>query len=332
MNKPRLLFPFLVKPLVFSSFFFSLFFSCSSDKSAFDPQRLGRSGTVPQNLKILDVWLQDRESRFPALRAEADKKIIWKDPILKTKTPLALVYLHGYTATRKEIDPAPTLLAAELGANLFYTRLTGHGLTPDAHKDVRMEDWLDDALEALEMGERLGNKVVIVATSTGGTLGVWLAQSSVRERVAAEILVSPNLTPKNSQLEWLLWPFSEMILKLALGDYREFTPNNDYKARYWDTKTSTHSLIPMMHLVDLARKGDFDRWKTPALVFYDPQDQVVDEAVTVKLFQNKKMVKLRPVENSGDPEHHVLVGDAEAPQFTPVFVAEAAAFIRQTLN
>lgn len=304
-------------------------FSCSPDRGAFDPKKLIRTSLVPQDIKLLDAWLLDRENRYPALRAEAEKKIVWNDPAQKNKTKIALVYLHGYSATRKEIDPAPALLAAEMGANLFYTRLTGHGLTPDAHKDVRLEDWLDDTLEALEVGERLGDRVVIVATSTGGTLGVWLAQGSVRDRVAAEVLVSPNLTPKDDHTEFLLWPFSDLLVKIFVGDYRNFNPNNEYKARFWDTKTSSHSLIPMMRLVDLARKGDFSNWKTPTLVFYDPQDQVVDESVTVKLFKNINHIQLREVVNPGDPEHHLIVGDAGSPDFTPIFVKESSQFLKR---
>ncbi|MDD4273595.1 MAG: hypothetical protein PHG14_07705 [Desulfobacter postgatei] len=37
------------------------------------------------------------------------------------------VYIHGFSATRKETAPLSDLVAKTLNANLFYTRLSGHG-------------------------------------------------------------------------------------------------------------------------------------------------------------------------------------------------------------
>ena len=122
----------------------------------------------------LDGYLARSEARFADLRPGVEKTIIWADSS-KAKTPIALVYLHGFSATRQETRPLCDTLAARLGANLFYTRLRGHGRSDDAMAEASANDWLNDSYEALAIGRRLGERVVLVGTSTGATPAAWLA-------------------------------------------------------------------------------------------------------------------------------------------------------------
>ncbi|GIV58500.1 MAG: hypothetical protein KatS3mg042_1413 [Rhodothermaceae bacterium] len=107
----------------------------------------------------LDAYLAAAEARFDDLRPGVEKAIVWADPATRSRTPLAVVYLHGFSATREETRPLCDTLAARLGANLFYTRLTGHGRTGEALAAATASDWLRDALEALAIGQRLGERV-----------------------------------------------------------------------------------------------------------------------------------------------------------------------------
>jgi len=75
----------------------------------------------------LDAYLAQSESVIPNLVTGVEKEIIWRDPVTKAKTPIAVIYIHGFSATKMEIRPVPEKLAEALGANLFFTRLTGHG-------------------------------------------------------------------------------------------------------------------------------------------------------------------------------------------------------------
>ena len=173
-----------------------------------------------------------------------------------------------------------------------------------------------------------------MATSTGATLASWLILGPNRLHPAASILVSPNMTPANRQTEMLLWPGSELLLKWMLGDTTGFEPKNELNARYWDTTHHTHSLIPMMQLVEGARQRDFSRWPTPVLVVYDPEDGVVDESVTVKLFSRapedkREFLEWRAAE--GD-DHHVLAGDALSPGGTDRMVEAAVVFLKRVLG
>lgn len=50
----------------------------------------------------LDAWLARSEARFSDLRPEADKRIVWADPVKKGRTDYAVVYIHGFSSTRME--------------------------------------------------------------------------------------------------------------------------------------------------------------------------------------------------------------------------------------
>ena len=141
----------------------------------------------------LDRYLDESESRFPNIREGLKKEILWIDPEKKQQTELSIVYLHGFSASRAEISPVPEHVAMELGANLFFTRLSGHGSTGSDLGDSNADDWLKDAVEALKIGQQIGKKVVLMGTSTGGTLALWLAFKFQDAPLRALILTSPNL-------------------------------------------------------------------------------------------------------------------------------------------
>lgn len=298
-----------------------------------EPRKAKVQAPLPA-LGELDSWLAAREASVPGIKTGVEAGIVWADPQKKAKTKISLVYLPGYTATRGEISPVAERIAHEMGANLFFARPTGQGVGPDGHRTVKASDWVADGLEALEIGQILGERVVVVATSTGGTLAVWLTLGPAARLPAATILISPNLTPKNARSEMLLWPGSGWLLSWMLGDTVSVEPRNDAQARFWDTTHHSHSLIPMMQLVEGARRQDFGRWPTPVLVVYDPLDKVVDETVTVKLFSRAPREKVSLVEwhAAEADDHHVLAGDALSPGGTERMVELGVDFLKRTLG
>jgi len=85
--------------------------------------------TLPADL---DAYLAESEAQFDDIVPGTEKIIIWANPNTKAKTDVALVYLHGFSATRQEAAPLSDLVAEELDANLYYTRLSGHGRDGEA--------------------------------------------------------------------------------------------------------------------------------------------------------------------------------------------------------
>ncbi|MDZ4701039.1 MAG: alpha/beta fold hydrolase [Rhodothermales bacterium] len=286
--------------------------------------------TLPADL---DTYLADAESRFPDLIPGAEKTIVWATPE-KTRTPVSIVYLHGFSATRQETRPLSDSIAAALGANLFYTRLAGHGRSDDAMGEASINDWLNDAMEAYAIGRRLGERVVVIGTSTGGTLATWLAARSDVDELLALVLISPNFGPKDPTSRLLLWPWGTQLARLVVGPYYTWEPANFGHARFWKTRHPSRALVPMMGLVDLVNGLDFAGIASPLLVVYSPNDQVVNPALIAEAYPRfgspiKEAVVLDEV---GDPSNHVLAGDILSPDETMPMVRRVVAFLRPLLT
>jgi alpha-beta hydrolase superfamily lysophospholipase len=118
--------------------------------------------------------------------------------------------LHGFSATRQDTAPLASKVAQGLGANLFETRFTGHGSTdPQAMLEGSVHRWLNDTAEALEIGKRLGEHVIVIGTSTGATLAtvIFDQHPSRKEGVAALVFVSPNFGVPDPNAPKALWPW-----------------------------------------------------------------------------------------------------------------------------
>ena len=127
----------------------------------FDPASIGRDP---------DTYLASEEADIPNLRPQSAKEIVWAYPASRAKTPLAIVYIHGFSADKAETRPLADEVAKALHANLFYTRLSGHGRDGAAMEQVSVNDWVNDLAEATAIGRQLGSRVIVIGSSTGGTL------------------------------------------------------------------------------------------------------------------------------------------------------------------
>ncbi|MEM7379280.1 MAG: alpha/beta fold hydrolase, partial [Pseudomonadota bacterium] len=172
----------------------------------------------------IETWLAEQEVAVSGIREGVAKEIVWADPGTRARTPLAIVYLHGYSATSAETRPFADNLAAALGANLHFTRLTGHGRDGDAMASARVQDWIDDTAEALAVGRAIGDRVVVVGTSTGGTLATLAAADAAFGRIDATVLISPNYRVKAAGSALLTVPFARQLVPLLVGDTREWAP------------------------------------------------------------------------------------------------------------
>lgn len=226
----------------------------------------------------LDAYLSASESAVPGIIDGAEKQIIWSDPANKTKTPVALVYLHGFSATLEETRPMPDIMANELGANIFYTRLTGHGRDGEALAKATVNDWYNDTAEALAIGRALGEKVIVIGVSTGATFATWAAASEqvdLMADVAGMILVSPNYGVNNPSAGLLTLGAARQWVPLVAGAQRSFDTVNDQHAKWWTSSYPTVALLPMMASVEHVSGLPVEKVSVPALFVYHPADQVI---------------------------------------------------------
>ena len=70
------------------------------------------------------------------------------------RTEIAIVYIHGYSASPQEVRPVPEKIANKLNANLYFSRLTGHGCDSKEMSKAQIQDWLNDTAEAIAIGHQ----------------------------------------------------------------------------------------------------------------------------------------------------------------------------------
>lgn len=290
-------------------------------RSGVDRQIAFSETNIPADI---EAYINQREQAFSDIRAGDVKRILWAGA-KGAKTPLAIVYVHGFSASPAEIRPVPEEVARALGANLFFTRLAGHGRDGAAMAGASAEDWLFDMAEAMAVGRRLGDRVIVMGTSTGGTLAALAATDpQLNEGLAGTVLISPNFG-LHAPAQWLLdAPFIESWGTSVAGETRSFTPINPEQARHWTTEYPTTALYPMARLIREARAADYPTAQTPALFLYSLADQVIDPAripPVIAAWGGPTRVELREMQGDDDPFSHVIAGDILSPGQTEPVIA-----------
>jgi len=262
--------------------------------------------------KDLDTYLATEELAFPDTTPGVAKRIQWAG-VKGAKTPLAVVYLHGFSATSEEIRPVPDGVARALGANLFFTRLSGHGRGPSAMAEPVAGDWIEDTAEAMAIGRRLGDRVLVISTSTGATLAAIAATDPVLSKnLAGVVMISPNFGIAGPNAWILDMPLARWWGPVIAGATRSFEPHSPEQARYWTTSYPTSALFPMAALVRAARGLDTSQAKAPALILFSPQDQVIDIAripPVAEAWGGPVRVEPRTLQAGDDPFGHVIAGN-----------------------
>jgi esterase/lipase len=271
----------------------------------------------PKTLSLpadLDSYLKESEAAFSDIIPNTEKHIQWAHED-RQATELAFVYLHGFSASRQEISPVTENLAKDLGANLFQTRLTGHGRGYQPMGETSVDLWANDALEAIQIGRAIGRQVIVIGTSTGGTLATWLALQTDANKPDALILISPNFAPNAPGSQMLTWPWGKQIAELVLGKERHFEARHPLQKIYWSTGYPTVSLLPMMGLVNLVNESELETIDIPVLTIYSPNDGVVSPAKTEAALARfgSKINEVMQVTNSTDKNEHVIAGDILSP-------------------
>lgn len=273
------------------------------------------------DIETLDQYLDQQESQFTDIVDGAEKNIRWHNGI--EKTDIALVYIHGFSASAKEISPVTEQLADALGANAYFARLTGHARSAEAMTEGTVEKWQKDTLEAWQIGNLIGKRVVILSASTGSTLATWLAAQPFTQELAANIMISPNFGIASRLGEIVRWNWGIKLAKWVSGPYRGFTPQNELHKKYWTERYPIEALTPMIKLVDEVVEQDHLATTVPHYMIYSPDDMVirVDRILQLAAAMKNAKVDLLAFTQATDPAQHVLAGDACSPTTTGEIVA-----------
>lgn len=276
---------------------------------SFDEERLGGDPAA---------YFRAVEATVPDLREGAQKQVIWAGEA-GVRTDLVVLYVHGFSATLHEIRPVPDEVARALGANLVYTRLKGHGRTGAAMREATASGWMEDMAEALAVARHVGDRVLVISTSTGGTLTALALPQSMARGVVGAVFVAPNFRVNNPVAFMLTWPTVRYWLRYVAGAERVSEPRNALHADFSTLRYPIEAVLPMAAAVKAARGLRYEEMTTPALFIYSDADQVVDALATravVSRWGGPVEVYQPQLQNGDDPFAHVVAGDMLSPSQT----------------
>ncbi|KLT65197.1 carboxylesterase [Pedobacter sp. BMA] len=243
---------------------------------------------IPE-LRDLDVYIKSIESEHQ-VKPGNEAEIIWADRGHE-QTEYAIVYLHGFSASKMEGNPVHLNLANTLSANLFLARLADHGLDTISPMQHFTADRLwESCKQAYAIGKTLGKKVILVGTSTGGTAAIKLA--SVYPEINSLVLLSPNVAI-NDKNAWLLndpWGL-QIARKVLRSDERKVDGRTEEYKKYWYTNYRIESLVELQEFVESTMcRAVFRKVKQPVLMLYYyknelEQDPVVRVDAMLKMFE-----------------------------------------------
>jgi len=244
---------------------------------------------VPAEAAALEQYIQANEAQH-RLKPDNEARILWLNDSLKQKTEYVVVYLHGFSASQEEGDPVHYEFAQKFGCNLYLSRLDAHGIdTTDPLANFTAEGLWNSAKQAYAIGKQLGKKIILMSTSTGGTIALKLAAEY--PDIAGLILLSPNIAI-NDPNAWLLnnhWGLQ--IAHLVTGKHRTVDDTTAEYARYWNNRYSTTSLVQLEELIETTMKeSTFKKVTQPSLLLYyykdeDHQDPVVKVSAMKRMFK-----------------------------------------------
>ncbi|MBK8515793.1 MAG: alpha/beta hydrolase [Saprospiraceae bacterium] len=236
------------------------------------------------NLKIteLENYILVNESNVKSLKPDNQARIVWADEKLKQKTEYAVVYLHGFSASQKEGDPVHLDFAKRYGFNLYLSRLEDHG-SADSNLFINLtpDNFLRSAKEAIQIGKTLGDKVIVMSCSTGGTLSVILAAAG--ENIHSMIMYSPNIEIYDKTSELLLYPWGRQITDLVMGGTYNKINYDSIPKKYWNSVYHTNGLFVIKSMIhDYMTEENFKKIKIPVFLgYYYKDEEHQDKVVSV---------------------------------------------------
>jgi len=265
----------LISVVIIALLFSGLLLGPKPDFPSFD------ANIEPLNLPldVLQAQIIENEANTPNVKPDNEARIIWADSL--QKTPYSVVYLHGFSASQVEADPIHREFAKRYGCNLYLSRLAGHGTeNKENFLDLTPKSLIETAKHAIQVGQLLGEKVIVMSCSTGGTLSAYLAAHNP-DLIDAQILYSPNIEIYDGNSKLLTYPWGLQLARWVSGsNYRTIGFTGEL-ANYWTNTYRIEGIVALQGLLDETMKEEvFNKISQPLFVGYyykneDEQDKVV---------------------------------------------------------
>lgn len=293
---------------------------------------------IAASVVTLESYVKQHESKHK-LKPNNEARIVWANDSLKIPTAYAIVYLHGFSASQEEGNPVHRQLAKEFGCNLYLSRLAEHGIdTTEQLINFTADNVWESAKEALVIGKQLGQKVILMGTSTGGTLALKLAADYPND-VAALILYSPNIEINDPAAFFINNPWGLQVARIVKGG-KYLTPPDHSAAylKYWNSPYRLEAAVQLQELLESTMMNEtFKKIHQPVLsLYYYKNEQNQDKVVRVSAIKSMMQTISTPSElkvekaipNAGD---HVLASPIRSKDINSVY-NETKNFLRGVLK
>ena len=262
----------------------------------------------------LEDRIRDRERSVQNIKPDAQARIVWYDVQKKAPTPWSLVYLHGFTANHIEGYPLHLELAEHFGMNLYLSRLPAHGTRPEALETMSVNQLVSYAQEAMEIGSAIGRKVLVMGTSTGGSLALYLATQ--HSRIGGILLYAPLIDFHDKKARLCKYPlFKNVIGRWFKNRYigSDYNDNNAALERIWYGDYPLNGVLELGEFVNQYIKPSLLRQiSCPVFAgYYYKNRKEQDQVVSVEAI--KKMMNTLATPNDlkrevafPDAGHHVI--------------------------
>jgi esterase/lipase len=239
---------------------------------------------LPASLTDLERTINLSESAVKGIKPDNQARIIWSDSTKKEKTKIAFLYLHGFSASQAEGDPVHRDLAKKYNANLYLSRLAEHGIDRGDSSMINLsaEEYERSAETALSIAKRLGDEVVVIGTSAGGTLTLFLA--SRHPEIKAIVLYSPCVRLYDKTATILDKPWGLQIARMVSGaPFKKYEYESITHANYWQLDYRIEALIALQDLISNTMKPEvFSKIKCPVFLgYYYKNEMEQDKTVSI---------------------------------------------------
>ena len=246
---------------------------------------------LPASLIDLENNINQSENAIKGIKPDNQARIIWADSSKKEKTKIVFLYLHGFSASQAEGDPVHKDLARKYNANLYLSRLAEHGIDKGDSTMINLTagEYEASAENALAIAKKLGDDVVVIGTSAGGALTLYLA--SRHPEIKAIILYSPCVKLYDGTAIILNKPWGLQIARMVSGGLsKKFNSESKTHSNYWQLNYRIEALVALQNLISNTMKPEvFAKIKCPVFLGYyykneTEQDNTVSISALLKMY------------------------------------------------
>lgn len=298
----QILFGWFLFPIFVQAQFFSMMgkVSCEDGKSCFQQNMNELRQTMC--IKMQNEMQQSGKgvgyvaSEIPRIQTQKNEE-----------SDFVVLNIHGLYGDAEQFSKISQQLNAQ-GVATINVVLPGHGWDRQKANQTKYQQWRDEVQAALKFASKVGKKVIVMGQSTGGLLAYELGQKypdlidsvifvepafQVRPLIALSACTVGQLVGSAQQLDFLasivgLGYLTKQDHSVRMG-CQVVELGNEVAASF---NTKAEGSICGMGCDGPSENAPkiqdtFSRWKIPSLMVYNPQDQIVDPSLAVRLAKDK---------------------------------------------